>query len=103
MKNAAIILRKKSWLMTLLLFMNVSVFAQSKTVTGKVTDSSNAPLANVSVQVKGSGSGTVTDSSGSFSLSVPANVNQLVVRGNWTPPINVHAVLARSQRRRVGG
>jgi TonB-linked SusC/RagA family outer membrane protein len=78
MKKATINLRKKSWLMLLLLFGNLAVFAQSKTVTGRVTDSSNAPLANVSVQVKGSGSGTVTDASGNFTLSVPSNAATLI-------------------------
>lgn len=78
MKKATIILRKKSWLMMLLLFMNLTVFAQNKTVTGKVTDSSNAPLSNVSVQVKGSGTGTVTDASGNFSINVPSASSTLV-------------------------
>jgi TonB-dependent starch-binding outer membrane protein SusC len=44
---------------------------RSITVTGSVTDNvSNAPLAGVSIAVKGSSKGTFTDVQGSFSLSV---------------------------------
>ncbi|WP_245645926.1 SusC/RagA family TonB-linked outer membrane protein [Niabella ginsenosidivorans] len=41
------------------------------TVTGKVTDSSGAPLSGVSVQVKGTTIGTTTNAEGAFTLSVP--------------------------------
>jgi len=44
------------------------------TVTGKVTDSKNAPLEGVSVLVKGSNKGVTTNASGSFTLNnVPDN------------------------------
>ncbi|MEO8413896.1 MAG: SusC/RagA family TonB-linked outer membrane protein, partial [Ginsengibacter sp.] len=46
------------------------LFAQGKTVTGKISGSDGAPIAGVTVQEKGSGSGTATDASGNFSLSV---------------------------------
>lgn len=49
-----------------------------KTISGRVTDESGAPLPNVSVLVKGSVSGTTTKPDGSFSLSVPANATTLV-------------------------
>lgn len=42
---------------------------QQKSVSGKVTDSSGAPLPGVSVVVKGSTNGTITDSDGRYSLS----------------------------------
>lgn len=47
-------------------------FAQGNiTVTGKVTDpDTKAPLANVSVQVKGTGKGVVTNDAGMYSISV---------------------------------
>ncbi len=47
-----------------------SVFAQEKTVTGKVTGSDGSPIAGVTVQEKGAKTGTATDASGNFSLSV---------------------------------
>ncbi|MCD2424129.1 TonB-dependent receptor [Niabella pedocola] len=48
------------------------------TVTGKVTDSSGAPLSGVSVQVKGTTIGTVTNVEGAFTLSVPDANSTLV-------------------------
>lgn len=40
-------------------------------ITGKITDSTGAPLVGVTIKVKGSTSGTVTDVNGNFSLDVP--------------------------------
>jgi TonB-linked SusC/RagA family outer membrane protein len=47
---------------------------QQKSVSGKVTDSSGAPLPGVTVVVKGTTNGTITDSNGNYSLSnIPGN------------------------------
>ncbi len=47
---------------------------QTKTVTGRVTDSSGAPLPGVTVVVKGTTQGVITDADGSYSLArVPAD------------------------------
>lgn len=78
MKKTTIILRMKSWQLVLLLLMNLSAFSQGKTIAGKVTDTANAPIANVSVQLKGANTGTVTDASGNFSISVPSESSVLV-------------------------
>lgn len=79
MKEATNLMRRKSWLLLLMLFMSsIAAFSQSKTVSGKVTDTANAPLSNVSVQVKGGGGGTVTDATGNFSLNVPSTASVLV-------------------------
>lgn len=49
---------------------------QQKSISGKVTDSSGAPLPGVSVVVKGTTSGTITDANGNYSISnIPANTN----------------------------
>ncbi|HBL75300.1 MAG TPA: SusC/RagA family TonB-linked outer membrane protein [Prolixibacteraceae bacterium] len=45
-----------------------SVSQQSKTVTGKVTDSSGEPLPGVTVVVKGTTNGTITGADGNYSL-----------------------------------
>jgi TonB-linked SusC/RagA family outer membrane protein len=61
-------------LMLLLALSVLSVQGQTSTVTGKVTDSKNAPLEGVSVTIKGTNRGTTTNAAGSFSLSnVPLN------------------------------
>jgi TonB-linked SusC/RagA family outer membrane protein len=49
-----------------------------KTITGKVTDDKGAPMANVSVLVKGTTTGTVTKADGTYSITVPANAKVLV-------------------------
>jgi len=41
---------------------------QQKTITGKVTDNSGAPLPGVSVVVKGTVNGTITDMNGNYTL-----------------------------------
>src|SRR5690348_15553462 len=61
----------------LLLLLQTSVWAQSKAVTGNVTDDKGAPLQGVSVLVKGTTTGTQTDVSGNFSLNVPSTATTL--------------------------
>jgi TonB-linked SusC/RagA family outer membrane protein len=47
---------------------------QQKSVSGKVTDSSGAPIPGVSVVLKGTTNGTITDTNGNYSLSnIPGN------------------------------
>lgn len=51
------------------IFTFPAVYAQSgSTITGKVIDAQNEPLAGVSIQVKGTSQGTITDFDGNFSL-----------------------------------
>jgi len=47
-------------LAVVLSFSNV-LYAQQKTIQGKITDAGNTPLPGVSVSVKGTTVGTVTD------------------------------------------
>lgn len=62
------------WSFLVVFFMNAVVYAQSKTVTGKITEEGSADgLPGVSVIIKGSTTGTTTDINGQFSLSVPDN------------------------------
>src|SRR3954469_12007484 len=66
--------------LALLLLVSQVLFAQTKTISEKVTDSKyGSPLQGVSVQVKGSTTGTVTASDGSFSLVAPAGASTLVI------------------------
>jgi TonB-linked SusC/RagA family outer membrane protein len=56
-------------------FTHSSLFAQSKKVEGRVTDSKGAPLEKVSVAINGSKTGTTTDNTGHYSVSAePASV-----------------------------
>ena len=47
------------------------LFAQTKQVTGTVTDENGTPLGSVSVQVKGTTQGVATDFDGKYSINVP--------------------------------
>ncbi|TYK38412.1 SusC/RagA family TonB-linked outer membrane protein [Bacteroides pyogenes] len=62
---------KELFLMFILAFVNMSVYAQSLTVTGKVVDSEGYEVIGSSVTVKGAvGIGTVTDINGNYTLKV---------------------------------
>lgn len=55
------------------------VVQQQRTVKGKVTDSTGAPLPGVSVLVKGTTTGSITNSDGDFIINVLADAKTLVV------------------------
>jgi TonB-linked SusC/RagA family outer membrane protein len=66
-----------------MLFMAIALcfshlYAQQRTITGKVTDESGNPVANASVIVKGSSIGTVTKLDGTYSLNVSGSAKVLV-------------------------
>jgi iron complex outermembrane recepter protein len=64
----------KLLLLLLLLISQLPVFAQSKSISGKITDSkTNTPIQGVSVRIKGKGTGTTTDAEGLFRLQAQAN------------------------------
>lgn len=66
------------FLFAILMCVNSYVWAQSRTISGKVTDASGTGLPGVSVTVKGSTQGAVSDGVGGYSLNVPSNKNILV-------------------------
>jgi TonB-linked SusC/RagA family outer membrane protein len=72
-------MRKFALLLTCLLVCGMHVvFAQSRTLTGTVTDADDgSALPGVSVVVKGTSIGTVTDIDGKFSLNVPGDATFL--------------------------
>jgi TonB-linked SusC/RagA family outer membrane protein len=58
----------------LLLFLLSEVYAQSQTITGKVTDSvSGQGLPGVTLLVKGTSNGTTTDVNGDYTINAPAS------------------------------
>lgn len=72
-------MRKLVSLMFVLLVSGLTLMAQTKKVSGKVTDESGNPIANASVIVKGTTIGTTTQVDGSFSLDAPASARTLVI------------------------
>ena len=55
-----------------------AVFAQKRTVSGKISDANGKPLPFVNVTVKGTSVGTTSNSDGVYSISVPQGSNTLV-------------------------
>jgi TonB-dependent starch-binding outer membrane protein SusC len=57
----------------LLLLFSFTAFAQSRTVTGVITDATGAAVPGVTVTVKGTSTATQTDASGAYTITVPEN------------------------------
>ncbi|MBP6687109.1 MAG: TonB-dependent receptor [Lacibacter sp.] len=74
-------MRKIVCMLLALLLLQAQLWAQSKTITGKVTDDAGSPIANVSVQVKGTNLGTVTKEDGTYALSVSSSAKTLIFSG----------------------
>jgi len=63
----------------LLLLLGTFAFSQQKSVTGKITDGSGAPVSGVTISIKGTTTGTQTDAEGNFSITVPDNNAVLII------------------------
>jgi Ca-activated chloride channel family protein len=61
-----------------ILFSSLTLSAQSRTVTGTVSDESGSPLPGVTVTIKDSNKGTVTDINGNYSIQVAGGENILL-------------------------
>ena len=67
-------------IVALFLMSPLLLCAQSRVISGKITDSkTNSPIPGASVVAKGSTKGVATGSDGSFSINVDANIRSLVV------------------------
>ncbi len=75
-------------LFTMLMLCGVLAFAQSRVVTGKVTDIDGNPVSFASVKVKGSPTGVSADANGAYSLRVNPNAI-LVISGAGFKDIEV--------------
>lgn len=67
-------------LFTMLMLCGVLAFAQSRVVTGKVTDENGNPVSFASVVVKGTKTGAIADANGAYSIRVNPNTI-LVISG----------------------
>jgi TonB-linked SusC/RagA family outer membrane protein len=68
LKHKSVVQLRSALLIIVLLIFGSSGYAQGL-VTGRITDSSGAPLSGVSVQVKNAKTGTVTNAEGAYSIS----------------------------------
>jgi len=80
--NNSILLKLKLLItITLVMFLIIGLQpaqAQSRQISGQVTEANGGPLPGVSVLVKGTSNGTATDMDGRFTLSIPDNNAVLV-------------------------
>lgn len=72
-------MRKTALMVLCFLVATLQLLAQTKTLSGKVTDDKGAPVANASVLVKGTKQGTVTKEDGTFSITVNSTAKVLVI------------------------
>src|SRR6187402_1842660 len=71
---------RKVVLLLMAIILSVShLWAQQRTITGKVTDDKGAPIPGASVLAKGTNLGTSTGSDGSFSITVPSGTKALII------------------------
>ncbi len=74
-------MKKKLTLLWLLFVLTTGVaMSQTREVSGVVISKDQTPLIGVSIQAKGQTQGAVTDANGKFSISVPPETKNLVVR-----------------------
>jgi TonB-linked SusC/RagA family outer membrane protein len=78
MTNASAWLRN-ILLVSLFLFLCFNSNAQGFPVSGKITDANGAPLAGVTIQVKGSAAKALTNPDGTFQINAPSSTSVLTV------------------------
>src|SRR5687767_10774304 len=81
-------MKKLALLMTVMLSVMV-LFAQQRTVTGKVTDENGNPVANASVTIKESGTGVSTNTSGDYTLPLDSKAKTLVFSYVGKSPLEI--------------
>ncbi|WEK37983.1 MAG: TonB-dependent receptor [Candidatus Pseudobacter hemicellulosilyticus] len=75
-------------LLALFLFTGSS-FAQTKTITGKITDNRNNPVAGASIQVKGRPGGVSSNEAGVYRITLPDNADSLLISHVEFDPMTV--------------
>lgn len=70
-------MRKMLCMLLCMVVLAGQLWAQSRTITGKVVDDQGKPLSNVTVRAIGSNIGSSTDDNGNFTLSVPTSARDL--------------------------
>ncbi|WP_372774256.1 SusC/RagA family TonB-linked outer membrane protein [Mangrovibacterium sp.] len=69
---------KRVGLLMLLFLWGIGSFAQSRVITGKVTDNGKSPLPGVTVVYKGTTNGTITNADGNYTLKADPEAKTLV-------------------------
>jgi iron complex outermembrane receptor protein len=69
----------KALLPMLFVFLSLTLYSQTKQITGSVKDSKGGAVAGASVVIKGSKTGTTTNGEGDFRLTVPDGTQTLTI------------------------
>lgn len=73
-------MRKTALMVLCFLVATLQLLAQTKTLSGKVTDDKGAPVANATVQVKGTNLATMTKADGTFAIAgVPEKQKTVII------------------------
>lgn len=71
---------RKVVLLLMAIVLSIShVWAQERTITGKITDDKGAPIPGASIVVKGLNIGTSSAADGSFSIKIPSTAKALII------------------------
>jgi iron complex outermembrane receptor protein len=73
------LLAKRVSSLLLCVFLTLTAFSQTKTITGKVTDDKGNPIQGATVTAKGTKGGASTAADGTYKLTVPANAKVIVI------------------------
>jgi len=78
---------KKTVLLSMFMWLTamIPLFAQDRSITGKVTGDDGSALPGVNIAIKGTSKGTNTDVDGAFKLSVSANAVLIVSSVGYSP------------------
>src|SRR6187399_1896841 len=73
------VLMKKVFYMCMILLCSSAVYAQTRTISGVVRNSSGTPIPDATVVAKNSTNGTVTNAEGAFTLVVDSSVKLITI------------------------
>ena len=76
---------RKVFSLLIMVGMLASAYAQTKSVSGRITDASGTPLQSISVVIKGTQSGTTSGPDGSFKLTVPESATRVFSGVGYEP------------------
>ncbi len=71
-------MRRLSLLLGIVLLC-AQLFAQQRTITGKITDDKGNPIPNATIMIKGQRGGASSKADGTYSLTIPANARVLII------------------------
>ena len=72
-------MRKLLLMLCCILLLATQLVAQTRVITGRVTDASGNPIAGATILIKGTNGGTTTKDDGTYSVTVPSSAKTLLI------------------------